>query len=302
MNVLDLIIIGAGPAGITASIYAARKKLDFIVITKDIGGQAVLSWDIENYTGYQFVTGPELAIKFKEHLDKFNIQIKEQETVLEIKKENQFIKIKTDKDNYCSKTVLICSGRIPKTLNVKGEEELKYRGVTYCATCDGPLYKEKTVLVVGGGNSGFDAAIQLVKIAKKVYLIESSNKLIADNVMIEKLKQANNVEIYTNSRVLEIFGEKTVSEVKVLLNGVEKNLSVQGIFVEIGSKASSDFITDVAKNDFGEILVNCKCETSTEGIYAAGDVTNVVAKQIIVACGEGAKALLSIYDYLNKTF
>ncbi|MFQ3675172.1 MAG: FAD-dependent oxidoreductase [Endomicrobiia bacterium] len=299
MNVLDLVIIGAGPAGITASIYAARKKLNFTVITKDIGGQAVLSWDIENYTGYQFITGPDLAIRFREHLEKFDIQLKEQETVLEITKQNNIFKTKTNNSEYLSKTVLICSGRIPKKLNVEGEEEFKYKGLTYCATCDGPLFKNKEVIVVGGGNSGFDALLQLAKIASKVYLLEATNKLLADPIMIEKANQFKNVEIYTNSRITKIYGEKTVSGVKCVINNQETEIKVQGIFVEIGSIASSDFIKDVDKNEFGEIIVNCRCETSVNGIYAAGDVTTVPAKQIIVACGEGAKALISLSEYLN---
>lgn len=299
--IYDLIILGAGPAGITASIYAARKKLNFVVITKDVGGQAILSWDIENYTGYQFITGPDLMTRFREHLEKFNIPVKEQETVLEITKEDKIFKTKTDQGEYFSKTVLICTGRIPRKLNVEGEEEYKYKGLTYCATCDGPLFKNKDVLVVGGGNSGFDALLQLAKIANKVYLIEFSNKLKADSIMIEKAKQYNNVEIYTNAKITKIYGDKTVSGAKVVIDNKETDLKVQGIFVEIGSVASSEFIKDVAKNESGEIIVNCRCETSVPGIYAAGDVTTVPAKQIIVACGEGAKAIISLSEYLNIT-
>ncbi len=300
IGIYDLIIIGAGPAGITASIYAARKKMDFFVVTKDIGGQAILSSAIENYTGYQFITGPELSIKFKQHIESFGIQVNEGENVLEVKKENELFKIITDKNTYYSKTTLVCSGRIPRKLNVKGEEEFKYRGVTYCATCDGPLFAGKDVVVVGGGNAGLDAAIQLMKIANKVYILEINPKLNADPVMIEKVQNAKNVDIFTNTKVIEIYGNNFVKGIKIYKNEKEEYINVQGIFVEIGSTAASDFVKDVLKEKNGEIVVNCRCETSIEGLYAAGDVTNVPAKQIIVACGEGAKALISLSDYLNR--
>ena len=299
-DIYELIIIGAGPAGITASIYAARKKMNFIVITKDVGGQTVLSSGIENYTGYQFITGVELANKFREHIESFNILLKENETVTFVKKDADIIIVETDKGKYYTKSVVVASGRVPRKLNVKGEEEFKNRGITYCATCDAPFFAGKDVAVIGGGNSALDAVLQLIKIANKVYLIDIAPKLKADPIMVEKAKNSNIVEIYNNTKVEEIYGDKFVEGIKISRNNKIKELSIEGIFIEIGSIAASDFINDVLKNKDKEIIVNCKCETNIPGIFAAGDVTNVASKQIIVACGEGAKAVLSAFEYLSK--
>lgn len=297
----DLIIIGAGPAGITASIYAARKRMNFLVITKDIGGQATLSWDIENYTGYQFITGPELVQKFQEHLEQFKVRIKEGEEAISVEKENDGVKIKTDKGEYESKVAIIASGRLPRKLEVEGEEEFKNRGVTYCATCDAPLFAEMNVAVVGGGNAGLDATLQLAKIAKKIFLIEIAPQLRADPVMVEKAKNSGKVVIYTKTKVEKIYGDNLVKGMKISREGKVEDLAVKGIFIEIGSTPASGFVKDVEKNEVGEIAVNCKCETNVPGIFAAGDVTNVPAKQIIVACGEGAKATLSAFEYVSKS-
>ena len=167
----DLIIIGAGPAGITASVYTARRRMNLLVITKDIGGQAALSGDVENYTGYQFITGPELAAKFEEHMRKFDIAVKENEEVVELKRIDDKILVKTNKGSYEAKTAIIASGKRSRELNVPGEREFKNKGLTYCATCDAPLFSGKVVAIIGGGNSALDAALQLIKIAKHAYII-----------------------------------------------------------------------------------------------------------------------------------
>lgn len=296
----DLIIVGAGPAGITAGIYAARKKLNFLMISRDIGGQTAWSGDIENYLGFQFITGPELVKKFKEHLDKFEVELKEGESVKGIGKENDSIRVETDKGEYRSKTVILATGRIPRKLEVKGEAEFKNKGVTYCATCDAPLFADLEVAVVGGGNSGLDAALQLIKIAKKIYLIETLDHLCADPVVVEKVKQNPKVEVYFETQVKEIYGDKFVRGMKVERQGVLEDLQVEGIFVEIGSAPSSEILAGVRKNEKGEVKVDCECKTDLPGIFAAGDVTDVYSKQIIVACGEGAKAALAAFEYLSK--
>ena len=161
----DLIIIGAGPAGITAAIYAARKKINILVVTQDIGGQAAWSGSIENYTGYQFISGPELVAKFEEHLRNFDINLKEGEEVLEIKRKDSSIQVKSNKGEYEAKTAIIASGKRSKELKVPGEKEYKNKGLTYCATCDGPLFSSKDVAIIGGGNSALDATLQLINIA-----------------------------------------------------------------------------------------------------------------------------------------
>ena len=190
MPIYDLIIIGAGPAGITASVYAARKKLNFLVITLDIGGQAAWSGDIENYTGYQFITGPELADKFAEHMRKYTTALKENEEVLQLKKSGEIILLKTNKADYQARSVIIASGKKSKELGVSGEKEFKNRGLTYCATCDGPLFAGKVVAVIGGGNSCLDAALQLMKIAQQIYIINNADQLGGDIIMRQKVQEA----------------------------------------------------------------------------------------------------------------
>ena len=295
----DLIIVGAGPAGITAAVYAARKKLDFSVITKDIGGQAAWSGDIENYTGYQFVTGPELVQKFKEHLESFNFELKEQVEAVKIEKEGDGFRVKTSEGSYSGRTIIIATGKIPRTLNIKGEEEFKNRGVTYCATCDGPLFAGKEVAVIGGGNSALDAALQMVKIASKTYLINIKDKLTSDPVMQQKVFSSQKVEVLNKAHTFEIFGDKFVKGIKVDVEGKKRERPVEGVFIEIGLIPNSDLIDFVEKNEYGEIVVNCMDETSHPGIFAAGDVTSVPEKQIIVAAGEGSKAALSAFKYLS---
>lgn len=296
----ELIIVGAGPAGITSAVYAARKMMDFLVITKDIGGQAALSGDIENYTGYQFITGPQLADKFNEHMQKFGVELRVAEEVVEVKRDLGNIYVKTKEAQYKTRSVIIASGKRPKELGIPGEKEFKNRGLTYCATCDGPLFKGKDVAIIGGGNSALDAGLQMAKIAKVVYIVNIAPHLTGDHIMIEKLRSYQNVEVLNNTKVKAIYGDKTVSGIQIEQDGKAKELQVQGVFVEIGLIPNSEFVIGVSKNEIGEIKVNCRNETNIPGIFAAGDVTDVPEKQIIVACGEGAKATLSVFKYLTQ--
>ncbi|MFH1380225.1 MAG: FAD-dependent oxidoreductase [bacterium] len=295
----DLIIIGGGPAGITAAVYAARKNMNFILITKDIGGQASLSGEIDNYTGFQLVSGPELVEKFQEHMKKYNIKVYENEEVRDIEKLKNNIRIKTNKNKYETKTVIIASGKKSRELNVSGEIAYKNKGVTYCATCDGPLFAGKDVAVIGGGNSALDAVLQMVRIAHKVYVINIQSKLAGDPVMQEKIKKDKKVEVLNDSQVLEIMGEKFVSGIKIQTNGKEKILKLQGVFVEIGLVPNTGFAGIIDKNEKGEIKVNSSAETNIKCIFAAGDVTDVPEKQIIIAAGDGAKAVLSAFRFLG---
>lgn len=294
----DLIIIGAGPAGITASVYAARKSMNILVITKDIGGQAALSGDVENYTGYQFITGPELAAKFEEHMRKFDIQLKENEEVLEVKKKDDIIFVKTNKGSYQTKTAIIASGKRSKELNVHGEKEFKNKGLTYCATCDGPLFAGKEVAVIGGGNSALDAVLQLMKIARHAYIINIGPALTGDAVMRQKAETSNVVTVLNKAAVTEILGNNMVTGIKIKKDAKEQQLVVQGVFVEIGLIPNAEFAKSIEKNQVGEIKVNSYNETNIPGIFAAGDVTDVPEKQIIIAAGEGSKACLSAFRYL----
>jgi alkyl hydroperoxide reductase subunit F len=295
----DLIIIGAGPAGITAAVYAARKKMSFLVITQDIGGQAAWSGDIENYTGYQFVTGPELVSKFEEHMRKYRIDTKESEAVIDIEPSGDAIKVKTGKGLYEAKTVIIASGKVSKELGVPGEKEFKNKGLTYCATCDGPLFAGKDVAVIGGGNSALDAALQLIKIARKVYIINDTQKLGGDPVMRDKVESSGIVTVMNDARVTAITGDRMVGGISARFNGKEVALAVEGVFVEIGLIPNSGFAGDIEKNVHGEIRINGKNETNVPGVFAAGDVTDVPEKQIIIAAGEGSKAALSAFKYIS---
>jgi alkyl hydroperoxide reductase subunit F len=305
----ELIIIGAGPAGITAAVYAARKRIQTLIISQDIGGQAAWSGDIENYTGYQFITGPELAIKFEEHLRKYDIVLKENEKVLEFSKQGELVLVKTDKGEYRSKTAIIASGKRSRELNVPGEKEFKNKGLTYCATCDGPLFTGKTVAVIGGGNSSLDACLQLTKIAKRIYVINIAQSLSGDRIMREKVEHDDKISIYNNSRVTEVTGKKMVEAIKIKTQAAgergnqekEAVLEVQGVFVEIGLVVNSEFAASLDRNESGEIKVNINNETNIPGIFAAGDVTNVPEKQIIIAAGEGSKASLSAFKYLARS-
>jgi len=298
----DLIIIGAGPAGITAGIYAARQRLNTLILTNDIGGQAGKSGNIENYTGFQIIPGFELAKVFEEHVKKYEIDIKTIEPVKKIKKIKDCFEIDTETNQYQGKTLIIASGKESRKLNVPGEEEFKNKGVTYCAICDGPLYAKKEVAIIGGGNSAVDSAIQLMKICKKVYLVNITDNLTADPILIEKIISQNNVEILSNRKVLDIFGDQFVQGMTIENNKQKQKIKIQGVFVEIGLIPNSDFGIELNKNKFNEIIVDNKNRTNIPGIFAAGDVTDVPEKQLIVAAGEGSKACLSAVKYLNLQF
>ena len=296
----DLIIIGAGPAGITAAIYAIRKRLNLLVISKDIGGQTAWSGDIENYTGYQFISGPELTVKFEEHMRTYKVPLKDSEDVSDVRKIGGKIIVKTDKASYESRTVIIASGKRSRELNCPGEKEFKNKGLTYCATCDAPLFAGKDVAVIGGGNSALDAVLQLMRIARHVYLINIVSHLTGDPVMVESVESSDAVTMMNNTRVLGISGDKMVNSMKVNKEGKTEELSVGGVFVEIGLTPNSHFAPDAEKNSYGEIKVDSYNRTNIPGIFAAGDVTDVPEKQIIIAAGEGAKASLTAFRYLNQ--
>lgn len=298
-NVRDTIIIGAGPAGITAAIYAARKRMHFSVITGDVGGQTNWTAAIENYTGYQFIRGGDLVERFREHLVQFKIDTREGEYVQAIEKNGDDFIVLTDRERYETKSIVIASGRTHRKLGVPGEDRLRGKGVAYCATCDAPVFTDQDVAVVGGGNSALDAALQLCSIARKVTVIDVAPHFRADPVVVEKVVGNEKTTVYHNAKVTEIFGDKFVDGIMVEHDGMAERLPVNGIFIEVGSVAASAFAHGVDKNERGELFVNCKSETNVPGIFAAGDVTHVPAKQIIVACGEGAKAALSAFEYVS---
>lgn len=302
--IYDLIIIGAGPAGITAGIYAARKKLNTLLLTKDFVGQVGKTSSIENWPGLSFVSGLKLMENFKKHLKKFEIKIKEGEEVKEIKKKEEMFEILTLNKKFKTKTIIITSGRNPRPLKVPGEEKLMGKGVSFCSTCDAPFFKGKTVVVVGGGNSGFETALDLAKYSSKIYILEFSPQVKADEISQKKAQDTGKISVITKAAVKKIEGKDFVENLvyEDRDSGELKELKAQGVFVEIGSLPATAFLGNLVDfTEGGEIKINSKtCETKTPGLFAAGDVTDVKYKQIVIATGEGAKAALSVYEYLQN--
>jgi alkyl hydroperoxide reductase subunit F len=300
----ELIIVGGGPAGLAASVYAARKQIKALLISGDIGGQINTTLGIENYLGYQFIEGPELITKFQTQVDQFPIEEKIGEKVARLEKiEGGFEAITESGDRYQGKAVILVTGKKPRKLNVPGEERLTGRGVSYCAICDGPVFAGQKVAVVGGGNSALEAVLDLVKIAEHVSLV-SLTPLTGDAVYVDQCAFAENLTILTEHQVEEIKGTDFVEGVRVkdLKSGEKKDLEVTGIFIEIGLSPNSDAVKDLLKlNQWREVPVTPTNETGVPGLYAAGDVTDVPEKQIIVAAGEGAKAALQAHRYLQRS-
>jgi len=297
----DLIIVGGGPAGITAAIYAARKKLNFFLISKDIGGQASWSFDIDNYPAHRHISGLKLMEKFEEHVKGYDVDMKLDEDVEEIKKSSNGFEIVTNKGSYQAKTVMISSGKIPRRLNIPGEEKFLGSGVAFCAVCDAPFFKGKTVAIIGDGNSALDAVFHLENIAKKIYVVCMGPKLCGDEILCEKVGETEKVEILSNTKITEIIGGDSVSGIKLEQNNDQKIINVDGVFVEIGFVSNTSFVNGLVElNECGEIVVDKNNMTSVPGIFAAGDVTDVQGKQLVISAGEGAKALLSVVNYLQR--
>jgi len=299
----------------SAGIYAARKKIKTLIVTKDFGGQMLEAYQIDNYLGIPGLLGVELTQKFIEHLKSFEknrsqnayeLEIKENETVRNIKVKSELpageFEVHTDKGSYKTKTVIIATGKAERKLNIPGAKKFESKGITYCATCDAPLFRDKIVAVIGAGDAGQDTAWQLTKYASKIYLLNKYAELRGDNIDLqEKIKKEPKIEIIPEVLPKEITGENFVNG---LIYGntktnEQKKIDVNGIFVEIGSTPASVFVNGLLKcNEKGEIVVDhASCATSVPGIFAAGDVTNIPHKQIIVAAGMGAKAALSAYEF-----
>ncbi|NQT48046.1 MAG: FAD-dependent oxidoreductase [Chloroflexi bacterium] len=299
----DLIIVGGGPAGMTAAVYAARKQLNALLLSKDLGGQVLWTTGIENYMGYQYIEGPELMQKFEEQMEKFPLEQRIGQAAVSLSVIDGGYELGTDKDERVqAKAVIVASGKRPRQLNVPGEERLKGRGVTYCAICDGPVFAGEKVAIIGGGNSALESADDMVKIGEFVYLV-SVTPLTGDEILVEKLKNASNLAMFLEHGVVEIEGSNRVEGIAIrdLKTGEERRFEVAGVFVEIGLIPNSEIARGIAKlNKIGEIEVTPACETGVPGLFAAGDVTDVPEKQIVVAAGEGAKAALAAHRYLQR--
>lgn len=300
----DLIIIGGGPAGTTAAIYGTRQKLNTLLIAKDFQGQiGKKSIPIENWPGIKKISGPELMGNFKDHLDSLDLSI-EETNVKNISKEKDFFKVKTKKNKYSSKAVIIASGSDPRPLEVPGEKEFIGKGVSYCAICDGPVYQDEDVVVVGGGDVGLETTLYLKDIAKKIYVLEFMKEIKAKEGLKERIEKLDNVEIITGAKIKEIKGEKFVNSIiyEDRESEEKKKINVEGVFVQVGYQPATAFVNKLVEfNKKDEIKVDpWTCETKTEGLYAAGDVTSVKYNQLVIAAGMGAKAALSVFHYLSS--
>lgn len=297
----DVIIIGAGPAGLSAAIYAARKVLKTLIIGKDIGGQVTWTYDVDNYLGFSHIDTADLIAKFDEHVQKYGVEKLIGVDVIALDLAGKIKKVTLEDGKvYLASAVIIATGKRPRLLNVPGEKELVGMGVSYCSTCDAPLFADLDVAVAGGGNSALGAVIDLMKVASKVYLV-SLTPLTADPILQNKVMSLPGLEVFTEHNIRRILGDSTVDglEIESLKTGELKRLDVHGVFVEIGLLPNSELVLDSLRtNRIGEIVVDSRCRTGASGVFACGDVTDVPYKQVIVAAGEGAKAALSAYEYI----
>ena len=296
----DVIIVGAGPAGMTATIYLARKKMNILLLTDELGGQTAKAATIENYPGYLSIQGSDLIAKMKEQVDELKVENKMLKVDKITKKENGFI-VSTGEESFEGKSVIISAGKTPRPLNVPGEEDFLGKGIGYCVTCDGPLFKDKKVAVIGGGNSVLDAALEMEKYAAKVNIVNLNETFQGDEIRVDKVKASEKIEILNQAKTTSFYGENMLQGLKYedLKTNEEKELAIDGAFIEIGWMPATDMAADLVKlNNLKEIEVDQNTLTSCEGVFAAGDVTNGLNKQIIIAAGQGATAALSAWKYV----
>ena len=301
----DLIIIGGGPAGVSAGVYAARKKIKTLVIADAFGGRSIVSDNIENWIGTKSISGLELAQQLEQHLRaQEEIEISEDKVSEIVKIDDRFL-IKTDSGKeHQTKTVLLCTGGKHRHLNIPGEEKFIGKGVVFCSTCDAPFFKNKNVAVVGAGNTGLEAVIDLVPYAAKIYLLVRGDKIKGDALTHEKVINYDKVQVIYNTETTEITGDTFVSGLKYLdtISRETKEVAVQGVFVTIGAIPNSDIIRGLVElNEYDEIIIDYGTgQTSLKGIWAAGDVTNSPYKQNNIAVGDAARAVMDIYTFLYK--
>ncbi|MBC7091582.1 MAG: FAD-dependent oxidoreductase [Nitrososphaeria archaeon] len=298
----DVIIVGGGAAGLSAGIYACRRKMSTLIITKDIGGQALMAKEIENYPGVEKVSGLELVQKMYEQALGFGAQVIQDEVKLVEKVGEGHFRVKTLKGEYVSRSVIIAAGKVPRDLKVPGEERFKGSGVSYCATCDAPLYRNKRVMVVGDGNFALDAALLLAKYASEVNLITKKSALTGDRELVEMVLASPSIKVFYGTVVKEIKGSFKVDA--IVLESHDRGvytIPVDGVFVEMGYEVNIEPFKDIITFDERkQIKVNNRNETSTSGVFACGDITNTPYKQLVISAAEGAKAALSAYEYVQR--
>ena len=299
----DIIIIGSGPAGMTAAIYCciARKKV--LILEKSVyGGQIVSADKIKNYPGFEEISGYEYATKLYNQMKNFNPDIKFEE-VLEVKDNIEFKEVKTNKNNYKAKAIIIATGSKNRKLGLINEEKLIGKGISYCSTCDGIFYKDKIVAIIGGGNNAIDDALYLSNIASKVYLIYRQKEFKIDSINLNKLKEQHNVEFILDSNIIDINGEEKLENITIKNNetGNETNLDIDGLFIAIGHIPVSSMCKNIINTDkLGYIISSEDCNTNIEGIFAAGDIRIKTVRQLTTACSDGTIAAINACKYLNK--
>jgi len=295
--VYDTVIVGAGAAGLSAGIFASRLRLRTLIISKDVGGQALLAGSVENYPGIPRSDGWSIVERMLEQAQRFGAEIVIDE-VTGISRSAEGFVIKALGGEYLARTVILASGKLPRDLGIPGEREFRGRGVSHCALCDGPLYRGKKVAVVGDGELAQSSALFLSKYAA-VYLVTKEEMLTGRRELIEEIERAGNVQVVRGAVAREVRGREAVEALVVESEEGTRELLVDGVFVELGHASGADPFRGIVETDEkGQIIVNAKNETSTPGIFAAGDVTNVPFKQLVIAASEGAKAALSAYEYL----
>ena len=303
--IYDLAILGGGPAGVSAGVYSARKQLKTAFITKDFQGQSSVSDEVQNWIGTIKISGTDLSKSLENHLKAYSgdfVDIFEDNYVTKISKEDDLFKIETNSSSFLSKTVLITTGSHRRKLDVKGADIFENKGITYCASCDGPLFSGQDVVVIGGGNAAFESSAQLLAYCKSVTLLNRTDKFKADEITVEKLRKNPKMKIITNAQLTEVFGEKFVSGLRYKdLSGDIQEVKTSGIFVEIGALPTTEFAKDILElNSFGYIIVDPKNQrTKTLGIWSAGDCTDGLYHQNNIASGDAIKALEDIYVYLH---
>lgn len=303
----DLTIIGGGPAGVAAGVYAARKRLKTVLITREWGGQSTVSPGIENWIGTVSISGTELAQALKNHLEAYKsdiVEVKEGELVAAVAKKGEGFVVTTENGATCeTKTILIASGSHRRKLEIPGAVEFENKGITYCASCDGPLFAGQDVVVVGGGNAGFETAAQLLAYAKSVTLLQRGKEFRADPVTVQKVLANPKMRGITNTELVEIRGDKFVTAImyKDLADGKNKEVPCGGIFVEIGLVPSTEYVKGIVPlNQYGQIIIDPRTQqTKTPGIWAAGDATDVLYHQNNIAAGDAVRALEDIYMHLH---
>ncbi|MBI4133544.1 FAD-dependent oxidoreductase [Candidatus Uhrbacteria bacterium] len=305
--VYDFIIIGGGPAGTAAAVYAARKQMKTLLITEEFGGQSLVSADIQNWIGEPSISGYDLAKKFEEHVRSFSdvVDVKMPEKVVRVEEVEGGFKVTTESgERFDGRTILLALGARRRRLGIPGEDKFDGRGVAFCSTSDAPIFKNKVVAVIGGGNAGLEAVVDLLPYASKIYLLEYGDALKGDPVTQERIRREGKVEVLLRAQAKEIHGDTTVTGLTYTdrATNAEKKLDLGGVFVEIGSVPNSETVKDLVETDkYGQVIIDSKHgTTSHEGIFAAGDITDDPYKQNNISAGDAVKATLAAYGYLQR--